>query len=81
MLWATFAYVATLLVVVPVAGGLVLLLAGPHGGLAPHWMARAVLALGWLAVLALPAGCAAWAWRRCMRQPRAAGRHSADNRR
>ena len=57
------AYLLALPVVAAIAFVVVLVLAGPHAGLLPHWLEAAVLALGWLAVLVAPALVARKVWR------------------
>ena len=57
-------YAASLAVVAAVAFFLVMLLAGPHGGMLSRGVQAIVLALGWSAVLVLPALAARSVWRR-----------------
>ena len=57
-------YVASLVIVASIAFVVVILVAGPHSGLLPHWAEGAVLALGWLAVLIVPFVVAGVVWRR-----------------
>lgn len=57
-------YLASLLGVAAVSFIVVIVLAGPHAGLLPHWLEAVVLGLGWLAVLVLPILAARTAWRR-----------------
>ena len=56
------------LVALPVTGALaffaVMFLAGPHGGVLPDWTHTWVLALGWLAILAVPVLVARKVWLR-----------------
>ena len=63
-LLATVAYVGTLLVVGVAAMAIVLVLAGPHSDLLPQPLQIVVFAIGWIAVLVLPALAARAAWRR-----------------
>lgn len=58
------AWLVTLLLVAAVAFALVIVLAGPHAGLLPHWLEVVVLALGWLCVVVVPALVARRVWRR-----------------
>jgi hypothetical protein len=58
------AYLGTLAVVAAAAFLAVIVLAGPHGGLLPRALEGAVLVLGWLAVLLVPAWVAWIVWRR-----------------
>lgn len=58
------AYLATLAVVAAAAFVAVIVLAGPHGGLLPRALEGAVLVLGWLALLLVPAWVAWTVWRR-----------------
>lgn len=75
VLLTALAGLATLALTVPVALLVVLVLAGPHAGLLPHWLEPVVLALGWLAVLTLPVMAAQTVWRRTgMAHSRNAGR-------
>lgn len=64
-----FAYLFALAVTGPLAFFAVQILAGPHGGLLPHSLEGPVLALGWLAVLLLPAWVAYRVWRRVPHRP------------
>ncbi|NLO79122.1 MAG: hypothetical protein GX093_02240 [Xanthomonadaceae bacterium] len=64
LLAAALAYAVTLVAVAVAAILAVLILAGPHGGLLPSWTKPFVLALGWLAVLILPAWLVRWVWGR-----------------
>ena len=48
------AYIAALLLVAAVSFVVVIVLAGPHAGILPHWLEAVVLGLGWLAVLVVP---------------------------
>lgn len=71
------AYLATLAVVAAAAFLAVIVLAGPHGGLLPRALEGAVLVIGWLAVLVVPAWVAWAVWRRgrpAMPQDPATGR-------
>ena len=52
----------------PLAFVLVLLLAGPHGGLLPSWLAPATLLGGWGLALGMPLVVARLAFRRVTRQ-------------
>jgi hypothetical protein len=58
------AYLGTLFVVAVAAFFLVILLAGPHGGLLPRAFEGQVLIAGWLTVLAVPPWVAWLVWRR-----------------
>jgi hypothetical protein len=61
-------YLVTITVVAAVTFFLVILLAGPHGGLLPRALEGVVLIVGWSLVLVLPF-LAAWAmWRRLGRR-------------
>jgi hypothetical protein len=55
-------YLVTLATVAAIAFCLVILLAGPHGGMLPHALGGVVLILGYALVLLLPlfAACAMW---------------------
>jgi hypothetical protein len=64
LLIAVATYLVTVTVVAVVTFFLVILLAGPHGGLLPRALEGVVLIVGWSLVLVLPF-LAAWAmWRR-----------------
>lgn len=64
-----FAYLFALAVTGPLPFFAVLILAGPHGRLLPRSLEGPVLALGWLAVLLLPAWVAYRVWRRVPHRP------------
>lgn len=64
VLAATVAYALSLAVVAVGAFFVVLVLAGPHSDILPSWAGVIVLALGWLAVLLLPAFASHFVWRR-----------------
>lgn len=57
-------YLGSLLGVAAASFIVVIVLAGPHAGLLPHWLEAVVLGLGWLAVLILPILAARAVWRR-----------------
>lgn len=57
-------YLMTLIVVAVASFYLVIILAGPHGGLLPSSFGTVVLVLGWLLVLGLPILAARWIRRR-----------------
>lgn len=61
-LLALLVYLAALAVVAVATFFVVIVLAGPHAGLLPHWAEVIVLVLGWLAVLVLPALAARKFW-------------------
>lgn len=63
-LLALLVYLAALAVVAVAAFFVVIVFAGPHAGLLPHWAEVIVLILGWLAVLVLPALAARKFWSR-----------------
>lgn len=58
------AYIGALLLVAAASFAVVIVLAGPHAGILPHWLEAAVLGLGWLAVLVVPFLAARKVWRR-----------------
>lgn len=58
------AYIAALLLVAAASFVVVIVLAGPHAGILPHWLEAVVLGLGWLAVLVVPFLAARKVWRR-----------------
>lgn len=58
------AYLGALAIVAAAAFFAVIVLAGPHGGLLPRALEGAVLVVGWLAVLVVPAWVAWTVWRR-----------------
>ena len=58
------AYLGALAIVTPVSWVLVIVLAGPHAGLLPQPFEVAVLIMGWLAILILPALAARAVWRK-----------------
>jgi len=58
------AYLGALIVVAVAAFFIVIVLAGPHAGLLPHFLEVVVIVLGWLSVLLLPAAAAWTVWRR-----------------
>lgn len=64
ILVSLFAYIVALALVAAVSFIIVILVAGPHAGLLPHWLEAVVLGLGWLAVLLLPLLVLRWVWRR-----------------
>lgn len=66
-LYTALAFLAALAVTVPVAILAILILAGPHGGLLPHWLHPAVIGLGWLLVGGVPAFVARLVWVRLSR--------------
>ena len=66
--WATaFAYLAALAGVAIATFVVVLLVAGPHAGLLPHWAEPVVLGTGWLIVAVVPVYVARAVWRRLAR--------------
>ena len=61
-------FFVTLVLMAAVAIALVLVLAGPHGGLLPRSFETLVLVLGWALVLVVPPMAARMAWRRLGRR-------------
>ncbi|MBL8516209.1 MAG: hypothetical protein JNM76_04475 [Betaproteobacteria bacterium] len=57
-------FVVTLVLTAVAAFVLVMVLAGPHGGLLPRAFEPIVFIVGWVAVLAIPTATTVWAWRR-----------------
>ena len=57
-------YLGSLVLVAAVSFVVVIFLAGPHAGLLPHFLEVAMLILGWLAVLVVPAVVAWKVWQR-----------------
>ncbi len=68
MLFTVIAFLVTLFIVAALAVVCVMLLAGPHSGIMPPALEPVVLALGWLAVLGLPAFVAYRVWRKLGRR-------------
>lgn len=66
-------YAIALLIVAALTLLLVLVLAGPHAGLLPQPLEIAVVVLGWLGVLIVPAWFARWLWKRLGKTPAAPG--------
>ena len=66
---AMLAYITTLAVVAGAAFIVVMMVAGPHAGLLPHWLEVLVMLLGWLAVLLVPFLLARRVWRRLGSKP------------
>ena len=64
ILLSLLTYLVALAFVAIVSFLVVIVLAGPHAGLVPHWLEGAILAFGWVAVLVLPVLASRWAWRR-----------------
>lgn len=64
VLLSLVAYIITVILVAGISFVVVIVLAGPHAGLLPHWLEAAVLGLGWLAVLVIPFLVARKIWRR-----------------
>lgn len=58
-------YALALVLTAGVVFFLVILLAGPHAGLLPHFAELLVITAGWLTVLFVPLLAAVSAWRRC----------------
>ena len=61
------AILGALALVIPVSFVLVIVLAGPHAGLLPQPLEVAVLIMGWLAVLVVPAIAARAVWKKTER--------------
>lgn len=57
-------YLLSLVVIGALTIFIVLVVAGPHSGLLPHWLESVVLGLGWLVILMAPAFVARKVWRR-----------------
>jgi hypothetical protein len=57
-------YLLALVVIACSAFIIVIVLAGPHAGLLPHWLEVVVFVSGWLAILILPVLLARKVWRR-----------------
>jgi hypothetical protein len=64
LLLTALAYLLVLSILAVATFFAVLVFAGPHSDVLPGWMEPVVLILGWLVVLVVPAGAAAWVWRR-----------------
>jgi len=58
------AFLASLVLVAAGAFFMVILLAGPHGGVLPTSLHSVTLLLGWACVLVVPLFVARWVWRR-----------------
>lgn len=66
---AMLAYVTMLAVVAGATFIVVMMLAGPHAGLLPHWLEVLVMLLGWVVVLLVPFLLARRVWRRLGLKP------------
>jgi hypothetical protein len=64
VLLSFLAYVGTLVLTTGVAFVVVIVLAGPHAGLLPHWLEVVVFCIGWAAIIVVPAFAAWKVWRR-----------------
>lgn len=69
VLLSVVAYAITLILVAAASFAVVMVLAGPHAGLLPHWLEAVVLILGWMAVLVVPFLVARKAWKRLGASP------------
>jgi hypothetical protein len=58
------AYLLSLAVIAALTIFIVLVIAGPHSGLLPHWLEPVILGLGWLLILVVPALVARKVWQR-----------------
>jgi hypothetical protein len=58
------AYVVTLVLIAGVSFVVVIVLAGPHAGLLPHWLEVVVFCIGWAAIFVVPVLAARKVWRR-----------------
>ncbi len=67
MLAAVIAGLMTLPLVAALSFAVVIVLAGPHSGLLPEWIEVLVLALGWMATLAVPVWVGRRVWVRFSR--------------
>ena len=57
-------WLVSLVAVAAVTFVVVIVLAGPHAGLLPHFLEVAILVLGWLSILVVPICLASRVWRR-----------------
>jgi hypothetical protein len=62
--WTLIIFLLALAITAPVLFFGVLIVAGPHSGLLPHFLEVIVLILGWITLIAFPAWIAQKVWRR-----------------
>lgn len=67
LLLTAAAFLVALILTAGVVFFLVLLLAGPHGGVLPASFEKPVLVAGWMLVLAIPVWCGWRVWTRTRR--------------